>query len=183
MDPEESAAPMLNQGEEAAEAAESAPAEEERPPPVQEVPAGDGSPASGAGEVAPRAHPEEEELARQVMEVDLQNEYLRSQIAGAQPAGGADEGSELVRGLKEQVEKLTSDQGGAGAAADAGGHGEGPGARQRGLRRGRRQGPGAHRQAFPRLAATALEPSLMKCSRPPNTGELVTTLTFDKLMS
>jgi len=108
MDPEESDAPVLNQGEEAAEAAEPAPAEEERRPPVQEVPAGDGSPASGAGEVAPRAHPEEEEeLARQVMEVGLQNEYLRSQIAGAQPAGGADEGSELVRGLKEQVEKLT----------------------------------------------------------------------------
>jgi len=108
MDPEESDAPVLNQGEEAAEAAEPAPAEEERPPPVQEVPAGDGSPASGAGEVAPRAHPEEEEeLARQVMEVGLQNEYLRSHIAGAQPAGGADEGSELVRGLKEQVEKLT----------------------------------------------------------------------------
>ncbi|KAG2645289.1 protein GRIP-like isoform X1 [Panicum virgatum] len=108
MDPEESAAPMRNQGEEAAEAAESAPAEEERAPPVQEVPVGEGSPASGGGEATARAHPEEEEeLARQVMEVDLQNEYLRSQIAGAQPAGGADEGSELVRGLKEQVEKLT----------------------------------------------------------------------------
>ncbi|RLN33944.1 protein GRIP isoform X1 [Panicum miliaceum] len=108
MDPEESAPPVLNQGEEAAEAAEPAPAEEERAPPVQEVPAGEGSRASG-GEAAAQAHPEEEEeeLARQVMEVGLQNEYLRSQIAGARPAGGADEGSELVRGLKEQVEKLT----------------------------------------------------------------------------
>jgi predicted RNase H-like nuclease (RuvC/YqgF family) len=103
MDPEESAA-APNQGE---EAAGPAPAEEETAPPVQEVPAGEGSPGSG-GETAARAHHEEkEELAREVMELSLQNEYLKSQIADARPAGGADDGSELVRALKEQVEKLT----------------------------------------------------------------------------
>ncbi|KAF8759226.1 hypothetical protein HU200_010256 [Digitaria exilis] len=102
MDPEESAAP--NRGE---EAAEPAPAEEESVPSFQEVAVEEGSLASG-GEAAARAHHEEkEELAREVMELGLQNEYLKSQIAGAQTAGGADEGSELVTGLKEQVERLT----------------------------------------------------------------------------
>ena len=105
MDPEESAAPAPNHGEETS----SPPLEEEQAPPVQEVSAGEGSQVS-RGEAAGRAH-EEEELTRQVMELGLQNEYLRSQIPGARPSGGAggtaDEGSELVSGLKQQVERLS----------------------------------------------------------------------------
>jgi predicted RNase H-like nuclease (RuvC/YqgF family) len=92
MDPEGTAAPAPTQ--EAAEA--TPPLEEER-----------NSPAVAAAGQASRA--EAEELAREVMELGLQNEYLRFQIAGALPAGRADEGSEseLVRGLKEQVERLS----------------------------------------------------------------------------
>jgi predicted RNase H-like nuclease (RuvC/YqgF family) len=97
MDPEGTAAPAPTQ--EAAEA--TPPLEEERNSPAPEAPA-----VAAAGQ-ASRA--EAEELAREVMELGLQNEYLRFQIAGAYPAGCADEGSEseLVRGLKEQVERLS----------------------------------------------------------------------------
>ncbi|KAK3126999.1 hypothetical protein QOZ80_7AG0566730 [Eleusine coracana subsp. coracana] len=98
MDPEGTAAPAPTQ--EPAEA--SSPVEEEINPPAPEVPA---DAAAGEGGQASGAEPEEE-LAREVMELGLQNEYLRSQIAAARPAGGAEERSELVRGLKEQVERL-----------------------------------------------------------------------------
>lgn len=95
MDPEDTTPPAPSQGD-----------AETTPLPVLEVAAGEGSPASG-GEEAERAHEEKEELAREVMELGLQNEYLRSQIAGARPAGDSDEGPELVMGLKEQVERLS----------------------------------------------------------------------------
>ncbi|GJN07479.1 hypothetical protein PR202_ga25314 [Eleusine coracana subsp. coracana] len=98
MDPEGTTAPAPTQ--EPAEA--SSPVEEEINPPAPEVPA---DAAAGEGGQASGAEPEEE-LAREVMELGLQNEYLRSQIAAARPAGGAEERSELVRGLKEQVERL-----------------------------------------------------------------------------
>jgi predicted RNase H-like nuclease (RuvC/YqgF family) len=99
MDPEDTIPPAPSQGD-----------AETTPPPVLEVAAGEGSLASG-GEEAERAHEEKdhekEELAREVMELGLQNEYLRSQITGARPVGDADEGPELARGLKEQVERLS----------------------------------------------------------------------------
>ncbi|GJN32274.1 hypothetical protein PR202_gb20770 [Eleusine coracana subsp. coracana] len=98
MDPEGTTAPAPTQ--EPAEAVP--PVEEERNPPAPEVLA---DAAAGEGGQASGAEPEEE-LAREVMELGLQNEYLRSQIAAARPAGGAEEGNELVRGLKEQVERL-----------------------------------------------------------------------------
>jgi hypothetical protein len=93
MDPQGAAAPAPTQ--EAAEVAP--PLEEERNPPAPDVPA---DAAAGEGAQA-------EELARDVMELGFQNEYHRSQIAGAHPAGGADEGSELVTDLKAQVERLS----------------------------------------------------------------------------
>ncbi|TVU39332.1 hypothetical protein EJB05_12745 [Eragrostis curvula] len=98
MDPEEAAAPALTQEE--SEGATTA-VEVEAPAPAQEAAADEGSPQANGGEA--------EELAREVMELGLQNEYFRSQIAGAHPAGGADEGSEseVLRGLKEQVERLS----------------------------------------------------------------------------
>ena len=95
MDPEDTTPPAPSQGD-----------AETTPPPVLEVAAGEDSLASG-GEEAERAHEEKEELAREVMELGLQNEYLRSQITGARPVGDADEGPELARGLKEQVERLS----------------------------------------------------------------------------
>ena len=95
MDPEDTTPPAPSQGD-----------AETTPPPVLEVAAGEDSLASG-GEEAERAHEEKEELAREVMELGLQNEYLRSQIAGARPTGDAEEGPELARGLKEQVERLS----------------------------------------------------------------------------
>jgi predicted RNase H-like nuclease (RuvC/YqgF family) len=95
MNPEDTIPPAPSQGD-----------AETTPPPVLEVAAGEGSLASG-GEEAERAHEEKEELAREVMELGLQNEYLRSQITGARPVGDADEGPELARGLKEQVERLS----------------------------------------------------------------------------
>lgn len=98
MDPEGTAAPAPAQ--EVTEAAP--PLEEDRNPPVPEVPA---DAAAGEGGQASGGEPQEE-LAREVMELGLQNEYLRSHIAATRPAGGADEGSELVSGLKEQVERL-----------------------------------------------------------------------------
>ncbi|ONM23605.1 Protein GRIP [Zea mays] len=94
MDPEDTTPPAPSQGD-----------AETTPPPVLEVAAGEDSLASG-GEAAERAH-EEEELAREVMELGLQNEYLRSQIAGVRPAGDADEVPGLVRGWKEQVERMS----------------------------------------------------------------------------
>ncbi|WVZ65888.1 hypothetical protein U9M48_015179 [Paspalum notatum var. saurae] len=105
MDPGESTPPAPSQGD-----AETAPplVEEELAPPALEVVAAEGSLAIDE-EAAGRAHEEKEELAREVMELGLQNEYLKSQIAGAQPAGDADEGSELVRGLREQVERLSKE--------------------------------------------------------------------------
>ena len=95
MDPEDTTPPAPSQGD-----------AETTPPPVLEVAAGEDSLASG-GEEAERAHEEKEELAPEVMELGLQNEYLRSQITGARPVGDADEGPELARGLKEQVERLS----------------------------------------------------------------------------
>jgi hypothetical protein len=71
MDPEDTIPPAPSQGD-----------AETTPPPVLEVAAGEGSLASG-GEEAERAHEEKEELAREVMELGLQNEYLRSPPAAA----------------------------------------------------------------------------------------------------
>ncbi|TVU39338.1 hypothetical protein EJB05_12751 [Eragrostis curvula] len=98
MDPEEAAAPALTQEE--SEGATTA-VEVEAPAPAQEATVDEGGQQANGGEA--------EELAREVMELGLQNEYLRSQIAGAHPAGAADEGSEpeVLRGLKEQVERLS----------------------------------------------------------------------------
>ncbi|KAL6871505.1 hypothetical protein ACP4OV_014334 [Aristida adscensionis] len=104
MYPEESAAPAPTQQTTAAAAvAVAAPhaSEEERAGPVHEAAAGADGRASGA-EAAEQAH---EEFAREVMELGVQNEYLRSQIAGARPASVAE--PELVRALKEQIERLS----------------------------------------------------------------------------
>ncbi|PNT75145.1 hypothetical protein BRADI_1g28167v3 [Brachypodium distachyon] len=118
---EESAAPVPVDEESAAPA----PADEDNaaPAPVDEARKDvdvELDAAAGEEEGARVGEPERtrEELERMVMELSLQNENLKSQIAVAQqPASneetggdkGKEEDSELVRSLKEQVEKLNKE--------------------------------------------------------------------------
>lgn len=114
MDPDENPTPPPPYQE--AEAA--VPVNEQPPPPVEEEQAEaarqesaapveqDAAAAEGGGgDRAAGGERSREELERVVMELGFQNDYLKSQIAAAEGGSGAAE-SELVKGLKEQVERL-----------------------------------------------------------------------------
>ncbi|KAM0891377.1 hypothetical protein ACQ4PT_026449 [Festuca glaucescens] len=121
---EESAAPVAD-GVSAApvDEASAAPVGGERAAPVDQQSADTGADAvavAGEDEAASGSEAERtrKELERKVTELSIQNEHLKSQIAAAQqPASSAEvgggsgtedeEGSELVRSLKEQVERLS----------------------------------------------------------------------------
>ncbi|XP_044965952.1 protein GRIP isoform X3 [Hordeum vulgare subsp. vulgare] len=115
MDPEEGIIPP------APEQAARDPTEEESTAPVDEERA-DTAALTGEDEGASENEAERtrEELERTVTELSIQNEYLKSQIAGAQQLANSaeveigsgrddDDDSELVRSLKEQVERLSKE--------------------------------------------------------------------------
>lgn len=110
---EQSAAP-------GADEVSAAPVDGERAAPVHQESADTAVAVAGEDEGASgsEAEPARKELERKVTELSIQNEHLKSQIAAAQqPASSAEvgrgsgtedeEGSELVRSLKEQVERLS----------------------------------------------------------------------------
>ncbi|CAM0905825.1 unnamed protein product [Alopecurus aequalis] len=114
---EESAAPVDEETAAPADEVSSEPVEEESAAPVDQeravAVAGEDEGATGG-----EAELTRKELERKVTELSIQNEYLKSQIAGAQQPGNSaevgggggtedEEDSELVRSLKEQVERLS----------------------------------------------------------------------------
>ncbi|VAH45871.1 unnamed protein product [Triticum turgidum subsp. durum] len=115
MDSEEGTAPP------APEQAACDPSQEESAAPVDEERADtDAVAGEDQGTSENEAERTREELERTVTELSIQNEYLKSQIAGAQQlansaevgigSGREDEDdSELVRSLKEQVERLSKE--------------------------------------------------------------------------
>ncbi|KAM3366144.1 hypothetical protein ACQJBY_015572 [Aegilops geniculata] len=115
MDPEEGTTPP------APEQAACDPSQEESAAPVDEERAStDAVAGEDQGASENEAERTREELERTVTELSIQNEYLKSQIAGAQQlansaevgigSGREDEDdSELVRSLKEQVERLSKE--------------------------------------------------------------------------